>query len=256
MGDNRLDLVLLHGWGMNSGVWNALPPEFNADYRLHPIELPGHGEAAFEPTWQGLEDWADAALAAAPERAVWLGWSLGALVAMQAALHTRAHQAERIMALILVSATPRFVQAADWRAAMAETVFARFHAGLIENPRQTLQRFLALQVRGSDGERETLRLLRAGIATRAQPRQDALVTGLTLLCEEDLRARLADIQRPTLWLFGERDTLVPAEVSERVGLLMPGARCELIAGAGHAPLLSHGPQSQAAISAFLAGTGS
>jgi pimeloyl-[acyl-carrier protein] methyl ester esterase len=255
MNDNRLDLVLLHGWGMNSGVWNALAPEFSADFRLHPIELPGHGAAAFDPSWQALEDWADAALAAAPEQAVWLGWSLGAMVAMQAALQTRAHKAERIMALILAAATPRFVQAADWRVAMAESTFARFHAGLLENPTQTLQRFLALQVRGSEDQRETLRRLRAGIATRPQPRQDALVSGLTLLREEDLRARLADIRQPTLWLFGERDTLVPADVAERVRLLMPGARCELIGGAGHAPLLSHGRQSQAAISSFLGGVG-
>lgn len=253
MSDNRADLVLLHGWGMNNGVWDGLPETFGAAYRLHPLELPGHGGAPFDPAWRDLPDWAGAVLEQAPERAVWLGWSLGALVAMQAALQTRASKTDRIDALILVGATPRFVQAADWRAAMDDATFAQFHDGLVENPRQTLQRFLSLQVRGSEDERETLRRLRAGIAARPLPQAEALAVGLALLREEDLRARLADIRQPALWLFGERDTLVPATVAERIELLMPGAQCQLIPGAGHAPLLSHGRAAGSAISAFLRG---
>lgn len=291
------DLVLLHGWGMNTGVWDALPSTLSADYRLHPIELPGHGGAAFSPDWRDLPDWADAVLAQAPEQAVWLGWSLGGLVALQAALeastrgsertaehsqpgrrtghepgdnpeHSRAEgnpghsragrnpgrNLGRIGALILVAATPRFVQSADWRAAMPAATFEQFHGGLIDDPTKTLQRFLGLQVRGSDDERETLRRLRAGIAERPLPQPDALRTGLDLLRETDLRGRLADIRPPTLWLFGERDTLVPPAVAERIALLMPGARCQTIAGAGHAPLLSHGKETAAAITAFLNGS--
>ncbi|NBC47671.1 MAG: alpha/beta fold hydrolase [Gammaproteobacteria bacterium] len=277
------DLVLLHGWGMSNGVWDALPSALGSRYRLHPIELPGHGGAGFQPNWHDLPDWADAVLAQAPERAIWLGWSLGGLVALQAALqadaltrerqpengpghhglgHNRAghrpgrkpgHNPGRIGALILVAATPRFVQSADWRAAMPEATFEQFHGGLIDDPAKTLQRFLALQVRGSDDEREALRRLRAGIAERPSPRSDALRTGLDLLRETDLRNRLADIQLPTLWLFGERDTLVPPAVAERIALLMPGAQCRTIPGAGHAPLLSHGAEAAAAITAFLNG---
>ncbi|WP_200348289.1 alpha/beta fold hydrolase [Halochromatium glycolicum] len=283
------DLFLLHGWGMSNGVWDALPSALGSRYRLHPIELPGHGGAGFEPNWRDLPNWADAVLAQAPEQAVWLGWSLGGLVALQAALQadalTRERQSEhgpghhglghhglghnraehragrnpgynpgRIGALILVAATPRFVQSADWRAAMPEATFEQFHGGLIDDPAKTLQRFLALQVRGSDDERETLRRLRAGIAERPLPQPDALQTGLDLLRETDLRGRLADIRPPTLWLFGARDTLVPPAVAERIALLMPGAQCQTIAGAGHAPLLSHGDETAAAITAFLNGS--
>lgn len=255
--DNATDLVLLHGWGMNNGVWDALPDELGDGFRLHPIELPGHGEAPFDSAWRDLPDWADAVLAQAPERAVWLGWSLGGLVALQAALQDGRRKSEprrgRIGALILVGATPRFVQSVDWRAAMAEHTFALFHGGLIADPRQTLQRFLALQVRGSEQERDTLRRLRAGIAERPLPQPEALRTGLDLLRDEDLRARLADIRVPTLWLFGERDTLVPPDVANRIALLMPEATCRPIPGAGHAPLLSHGKAVLAEIVEFLSG---
>ncbi|MFP4076237.1 MAG: alpha/beta fold hydrolase, partial [Halochromatium sp.] len=254
MHNDRPTLVLLHGWGMNNGVWDALPASISERFHLHPIELPGHGNAPFQSHWRDLPDWADAVLAQAPEQAIWLGWSLGALVALQAALHTRAPgrplgpgqhapveetsdhrfapsrtptaprgQAEngslsasgglsassgpgsgrlqvrnrqatsRIRALILVTANPRFVQAADWRAAMPATTFDGFHAALGDEPAATLARFLSLQVRGSEDARETLRRLRAGLAECPQPQPEALLSGLDLLREEDLRARLADI---------------------------------------------------------------
>lgn len=288
---HRPNLVLLHGWGMSNAVWSALPARLSERYQLHPIELPGHGDAPFDPGWRDLPDWADAALAQAPEQAVWLGWSLGALVALQAALQTRRpgrplgpgqhtpafqeapsavlsdpghpkltqprptkqDKSARISALILVAATPRFVQSVDWRAAMDAKVFDGFHGALLEDPRATLERFLSLQVRGSPQARETLRQLRASIAERALPRPDALFAGLDLLREEDLRARLADIHQPSLWLFGERDTLVPATVAERIGLLMPNAQYQTIPGAAHAPLLSHPEAVSEAIAHFLEG---
>ncbi|MEE4110609.1 MAG: alpha/beta fold hydrolase [Halieaceae bacterium] len=271
MTQQKTNLVLIHGWGMNNAVWETLPASISDRYHLHPIELPGHGDSPETPEGGDLQAWADAVLAQAPEQAIWLGWSLGALVALQAALQTRrpgrplgpgqqapmlsgGHptrpatsqkitagrtQPARISALILLTANPRFVQATDWRAAMDTAVFDGFHHALIDDPRGTLERFLSLQVRGTQDARETLRQLRASIAKRPLPQREALLTGLDLLREEDLRPRLADIQQPTLWLFGERDTLVPAAVAERIALLMPSAHCEVIPGAAHAPLLSH-----------------
>jgi pimeloyl-[acyl-carrier protein] methyl ester esterase len=243
----RTDLVLLHGWGMNNGVWQGLPDTLRETCNLHPVELPGHGGAGFDPARTHLADWADACLAAAPEQAVWLGWSLGGLVALQAARQAP----KRVAALVLMTATPRFVQAADWRPAMPEATLAQFHDALVAEPAATLERFLALQVRGSDHARDTLRRLRAGLADHPAPDPAALAAGLDLLGEEDLRGPLPDIRAPALWLFGSRDTLVPAAVAERVPMLMPGAACHVIDGAAHAPLLSHGEATAARFLAFL-----
>ncbi len=255
----RTDLVLLPGWGMNSAVWQTLPQTLTADRRLYPIDLPGHGGGAFDPACRDLAGWADACLRQAPERAVWIGWSLGGLVALQAALkvaRARVPRAEakrppRIAALVLITATPRFTRAADWRPAMPEETLDGFHANLRAQAKDTLERFLALQVRGADDARGTLRLLRAELAGRPEPDAQALSVGLELLRDEDLRGPLADIGPPSLWLFGERDTLVPAAVAERVPMLLPGARTQVIPGAAHAPTLSHPDASAAAIAQFL-----
>jgi pimeloyl-[acyl-carrier protein] methyl ester esterase len=249
------DLVLLHGWGMNAAVWDGLPAALTAGSTQHRIELPGHGDSPFHAAWGespgSLWRWADACLAAAPPRAVWLGWSLGGLVALAAALLAP----RRVRGLILVSASPRFVQATDWTPAVPEVTLAQFHAALGADPAATLNRFLALQVRGSDHAREVLRTLREQLATRPAPDPAALAIGLELLRDCDLRGPLPDCRCPALWLFGGRDTLVPPAVAERVELLMPGASTRVIPGAAHAPFLSHPRETAAAILPFLTGLG-
>ena len=242
------DLVMLHGWGMNSAVWDACPADAWSGLTQHRIELPGHGHSPFAPGWSTLWSWADACLAAAPERAVWLGWSLGGLVALAAALRAP----KRVSGLILLTATPRFVRAADWTPAMPEETLAQFHDGLATDPAAALNRFLALQVRGSEAATATLRTLRQELADRPLPNPAALSLGLDLLRDEDLRGQLPDIRCPALWIYGDRDSLVPPGVAERVELLMPGARTEIIRGAAHAPHLSHPAEFGHAVSAFLA----
>lgn len=251
------DLVLIHGWGMNAAVWEALPEGLKAGLRLHPIELPGHGANPLRSPGGGgpglLEAWADACLESAPAGAVWLGWSLGGLVALAAALNAARRRPGQIQGLILMTATPRFVQGPDWPAAMPSETLAQFHRGLLADPSGTLNRFLALQVRGSDQARETLRRLRQGLATRPPPDPAALALGLDLLAGQDLRQALPRLGLPTLWLFGSHDALVPPAVAGHIEGLLPGARTAVVPGAAHAPFLSHPAETTAIIHDFLDG---
>lgn len=242
------NLVLLHGWGMNAAVWDGLSENLQTNATSWPIELPGHGEQPFSDREPDLWAWADACLERAPPRAVWLGWSLGGLVALAAAVRAP----KRVEALILLTATPRFVRAADWMPAMPAETIGQFHASLLADPTETLARFLALQVRGSAVARETLRTLRGRLAKRPTPDPHALSLGLDMLRDEDFRGRLPDIRCPALWLFGTHDTLVPPAVAERVEILMPGALTAIIPGAAHAPHLSHPEQTRDLLAAFLA----
>jgi pimeloyl-[acyl-carrier protein] methyl ester esterase len=247
----RIPLALVHGWGMNAGVWTALPKALTERFEPIAVDLPGHGGAAFSAEQWSLDHWARACLEQVAERsdrpAVWLGWSLGGLVALQAARLAP----KRVAALVLVASTPRFVRAVDWQVAVPEGTLAQFHDGLLADPNGTLDRFLALQLKGCDDMRALLRQLRDAVAARPAPAPEALDKGLELLREEDLRGPLPDVHTPTLWLFGERDTLVPVTVSERLALLMPEAERRVVAGAGHAPWLSHGAETATCIQDFL-----
>ncbi len=241
------ELVAVHGWGMNGAVWDGLAEGLGPEARLLALDLPGHGDASFDPGATGLEDWARACLGAAPPCAIWLGWSLGALVAIQAALLAPT----RVAGLILVGATPRFLQGPDWPWALAAETLAQFRASLAADPQGTLQGFLALQVRGSEGATDSLRLLRRRLAARPPARAEALDAGLALLAGTDLRERLGELACPLLWLLGERDTLIPRTLADRLPSLLIGGEVRVLFGAGHAPFLSHPAVLQAAIADFL-----
>ncbi len=234
MTDTRRDLVLLHGWGMNAGVWAPLRDLLPRRWRLHLAELPGHGEAPWRGA-EGLDEWVEAVLAPAPARAVWIGWSLGGLVALRAA----AKVPHRIAALGLVASNPRFIQGPGWLHAMPRAVLEQFADALLAHPRQTLERFFALQVRGGEEARATLRRLKQALGRRPEPRREALETGLRLLAGEDLREAFASMEMPCRVLLGGRDTLVPVALAEDLARLHPAVPVTRLEGAAHAPFLSH-----------------
>lgn len=229
------DLAMVHGWGMHPGIWSDWADSLAEDFRVHLVALPGHGGYG-HTVGARLDDWSADVAGQVPDGAWWLGWSLGALVALNVACRFP----DRVRGLVLVAGTPRFVTAPDWSCAVDAAVFDQFACQLQQDVDRALTRFLSLQVRGSEGGGDGLRRLRGLLAQWPYPREQVLSDGLQLLQQSDLREALSALEIPAHWLFGERDTLVPASVSGRV----PGS-CEIVAGAGHAPFLSH-PQVCAA----------
>lgn len=140
-------LVLLHGWALHGGLFAPLVPALARRFRVHVVDLPGHGHSpAVDPyTLDGIVARLDDRFARAAPLTV-LGWSLGGTVALRWALRAPVHVAR----LVLVCATPRFVAADGWAHAMAPVTLARFADELRVAYRATLQRFLTLQVQGSD----------------------------------------------------------------------------------------------------------
>ncbi len=229
------DLVLVHGWGMHGGVWQSLVASLAPDFRVTVIELPGHGGSEYTSTQNSLDDWSACLLRAAPKQAVWLGWSLGGQLAMNASLLAP----ERIPALILMASTPKFVQDENWPHAINPEILLQFGKQLLVNPAVTLSRFLALQVQGAQRGRETLKQLKQSMQGYQTPGIQALKNGLELLLETDLRSSMAALQPPSLWLQGGMDTLIPAGLAGLLPQLLPAAEIHLLDKAGHAPFLSH-----------------
>ncbi|MCP3663216.1 MAG: pimeloyl-ACP methyl ester esterase BioH [Gammaproteobacteria bacterium] len=244
---NGPDLVLLHGWGMNSGVWQPLLERMSQGHRLWLIDLPGHGNSPLEACCTDLDAWAMACLDVAPPMADWLGWSLGGQVALAAALAAPG----RIGRLALVGTNPSFIQRDGWQHAMAVETLAQFATSLSVDHQQTLSRFLTLQVRGSKEANVLLRDLKQSLSLRPAPTPEALAIGLDLLLQVDLRNELKRLECPVRWLLGERDTLVPAAVAADINRLFSSSDQRVIRGAAHTPFLSHQTQFVELLSEFL-----
>lgn len=261
------DLVMLHGWAMHGGVFAPLTDALADDFRVHVVDLPGHGFSTtyplelaagrFDPSPFGrgesgaIFNLADCAhqIAALTPPAIWLGWSLGGLVALRAALDFP----ERVRGLVLIASSPRFVRGPDWADGVAPEVFAQFAAGLGSDYHATIERFLALETLGSPQAQSELRKLKAQVFARGEPTPSVLRDGLATLDAADLRDDLARLNVPSLWIAGRRDRLVPAHAMQRAAQLAPRAQY-LEFNAGHAPFIGHAEPIAAAIRQFARGT--
>ena len=243
------DLVLIHGWGMNSAVWSSLVTPLAESYRLHLIDMPGHGHSSYDPSCSTLDQWLDMVMQVAPQRAVWIGWSLGSMLAQRAAVK----YPERVEGLVCVAGTPRFSQNSDWPHAMVQETLLGFAADLQEDHSKTLDRFLLLQAHGDAEVRKLLRPLREGLASRPEPDGRALELGLDLLLHTDLRSELSQLQCPSLWLFGRRDRLVPVAVADDIQRLLPQAEIEIFQHAAHLPMLSDQARCLELLQGFIDG---
>ena len=227
-------LVMLHGWGMHGGIWNGTVASLAENFEVHSVDLPGHGASTLCDSFS-LDSVVDLLDARFEQPVCVMGWSLGGIVAQ----HWAAREPEKINRMVLVSTTPSFAQHDDWVSGMPQEMLEQFAAELEKNFAATLRRFLALQVRGSEGERELLSTLREKLFSRGEPHMDALRGGLDILRYADLRSTLLTIKQPALVIAGQRDRLTPPEASYYLAESMPNARMTEIASAAHAPFLSH-----------------
>lgn len=241
-------LVLLHGWAMHGGVFAPLVERLSAGYSLHLVDLPGHGHSRDSELPLALDPVLDALLPRLP-RAPWLGWSMGGLFALAAALRTP----EAVPGLVMVCASPRFVRGDDWPHGMSGEIFQAFEQGLRDDWRATLERFIALEAFGSDAARDELRTLRDALFARGEPPAGRLADGLALLQQADLRSRLPELRVPSLWLAGRRDRVVAPRAMQDAAALAPDATWMQIEHAGHAPFLTHADEVSARLREFMRG---
>ncbi len=245
-------VVLVHGWSLSSAAFGDEIPVLARRHRVVAPDLRGHGRSSAPRGPFGLgelaRDLAALADALALERAVLVGWSLGALVALAAAPLVRA----RLAGLALVSGTPRFTEGEDWPHGLP----ARSVEGLALRVRRDAPRAVARFFDGMfvAGELDAPARARAEAIRAAVPPADpaALLAGLDVLAREDLRARLPALDLPVLVVHGGRDPVCPPGAARALAAAIPGARLALLPGAGHAPFLSRPEPFHEAVGAFLA----
>ena len=230
-------LILLHGWGMSSAIWQGWLPVLEREYQVITVDLPGLGKSGFASDQPyRLDTLADLIVEQITPRltasALWLGWSLGGLVAAQIAQRCP----EKVSGLITISTSPCFVQRPDWPEAMLAETFSSFQDSLALNPQKTLTRFAMLQGQGDPDARALLRRLKPIIAESVAG-ASKLSESLALLAD-DYRSLFAELSVPRLFLFADNDALVPGAVSQSE-LLRNHAH--LLADAGHVPFINSEP---------------
>lgn len=236
--------LFLHGWGLSGSTWAETCKQLPGAAP----DLPGYGEVArVEPyTAEGL---ADALAAQLKEPAELIGWSMGGMVALALA----ARHPAKVSKLVLVGASPCFVNRPGWGHGLAVEVVAGFANDLSHDYQATLQRFLSLQARGDEAARQVIARLRESLRSRPEPSVASLQAGMRLLQNVDLRDVVSLIRCPTLVVHGAYDALCPIAAGRWLAAFIPGTRLAEHARASHAPFLSHPDWFQQTVGEFLHG---
>ncbi len=210
-------ITLIHGWASDPSVWEPL--------------LPRGARQTFWPSFSKVETkdgLLRAASAALPDPpALLIGWSLGAMLALELALAAPA----RVRALVLFGGTPRFV-CRDRRYGWPKSVLQRMRQRLTQDPQSVLAAFQKQMF--SPGEQTALRLYRNSFPP-SEPgafSPAGLQAGLDYLAETDLTRRLPELQCPALWIHGAADRICPVGALEA---LPASHRKRILPGTGHVP---------------------
>ena len=253
--NSKIPLVLIHGWGLNSAVWQPfidnLSDDFLEKFNVITIDLPGFGlNIDKRITPYSLQNICQSISKTMTEPAIYLGWSLGGLVATEMALS----YPEKVLGLITVASSPRFLEKYEntideridnknsqvqWPGINPQ-VLKNFHQQLQVDTKKTINGFLKIQAMGSPHIRQDIKKITALVFQHDMASETTLEQSLKLLEASDFRKKLQDISIPFLRLYGASDSLVPKAVIEHINKLAPQSDYHVFQQASHVPFISHG----------------
>ena len=265
------NIVLIHGWASDESIWLETQNYLEPRYHVYTLDL---------PIAKNIHSYRDAVLELieqnALEQAILVGWSMGALVAIQVA-HQLPH---KVQGLVLVSGTSRFLadspsgipelgsedtakiknseqESVTFREAyvggIPAALIARMKKRLSKNFEQTITDFYQLmfstqeQGEGLVGEVISRDLSRGRTWDLIEAQ-----AGLDFLAEADVRAILKGIACPTLLLHGEQDEICPLRGAEFIQRQIPCAQLIIYPRVGHIPFLTEFDGFNRALEGWLA----
>ncbi len=253
-------VILLHGLGATNASMLPLLADLARDHRVLSPDNPGFGssDAPASPyTSAWFAAWLEAYQAATGSRgAVLIGNSLGGRIAIEAGL---AHP-KSVRALILLAPSPAF------RTIRAFVPLVRLlPAQLSRLPMPAPSRGLvveAIRAMMSVPDRlprswydaaadEAVRVLRSPahrVAFFSCARQIYLEEAYG---RNGFWARLPGLMPPTLFVWGDRDRLVPASFARHVADALPDAGSVVMEDCGHVPQFEHPDETLALVRGFL-----
>lgn len=244
-------IILLHGFGASLDTWEPWAKSLSARFRVIRFDLPGFGLTGADPTGDytdarsmqillGLMDQLGL------DRAGIIGNSLGGRIAWNfAALHP-----DRVSHLVLVA--PDGFASPGFEYGKATDIPLMMQALPFVAPRSMLRANLAGAYARPEllSETTVTRYRDMMLAPGVRP---AILSRMSQTILSDPAPILADIQTPTLLLWGESDGMIPITNAADYLRLMPNATLVRLPNTGHLPFEEDPAGSLPPVERFLSG---
>ena len=237
-------VYLIHGWAANGRIFDGLRPLLPETWRVHTPDLPGHGNAPSDGTFDIMAA-ADALAAEMPDNSDVAGWSLGGLVA----LHLAIRYPHKVRRLCLTSSFAKFLAASDYPQGQSRTALDKMIGLFEQDYPKYMRQFLQLQLLNTPDGEEIIASVLPDMVKNGAPA--ALKAALDALSLADARPFLRQIRQPVLLVYGGKDSITPPRMGEYLEQHLPFAELQIIEKAAHAPFLSHAAEFSGLLKRFF-----
>lgn len=228
-------LVLLSGWGCDTRLWQPLARHWPEGLAVNASDWPGYGVRPPLEDPCSLAQLASAMGDDLTPGTVWVGWSLGGLLAAALLDHLPAPRA-----LVLLGMGESFCH----EEGISTAELAAFRQAFARAPDMTHRHFLRWQLRGEPDPRAAHRQLRELLVDNGGADRNTLAAGLAQLADLDNADRLSRSPCQVCRVAGKQDPLLSPSLRESADYRLNEA--------GHCPMLSQ----PARLAACLAGIAS
>ncbi|UYZ59857.1 alpha/beta fold hydrolase [Hymenobacter latericus] len=250
-GSGEQAMVFVHGFGCDTQSWRFVAPAFASKYRLVLFDHVGAGKSdlqAYDPThYNSLQRYANDLLEVLDELkltdVICVGHSVGGMISLLAATQ----QPERFAKLVLIGASPRYINDAQYTGGFEQAEVEEL-LSFLDSDFKAWSNSIAPLVMGNVERPElTDELINSYLCLDPKvARQFGRVTFLS-----DTRAELPKLHVPTLIVQSANDFVVPVMVGEYLHRHLAASRLAVLDTAGHYPHLSAPVATISVIEQFL-----
>ncbi|ABS23048.1 alpha/beta fold hydrolase [Bacillus cytotoxicus] len=231
----QLKLIFIPGWGMEKQVWSpilSLLQESFAEYiEWHDVKEINEFAKRVEKAAEGYD-------------VILIGWSLGALVALEVCNNVKTK------GMILISSTAKFTVDERYKHGWKPSFVERMKRNIKKRKNETLSRFyISMFAEEESAVKESFENM---IKEFQGDSTESLQTGLDYLMRADMRERLKDVNVPMLLLHGEQDSICPLPAAHYIKE-KTNATLKVIHQAGHAICITNFEYCANEINKFIEG---
>ncbi|EJR18468.1 alpha/beta hydrolase [Bacillus paranthracis] len=212
----ELKIIFIPGWGMEENIWDLVLPHFKG----YPVQC---------INWRNVKEQSEFANriidVAQDENVILVGWSLGALAAIQA------YKKIKAKGIVLIGGTAKFTNTSDYSSGWNTLHVERLKRNLERRKEDTLKRFYENMF--TKDELKENKSFEDIVKHFKGDSMQSLQFGLDYLIETDMRAALKEVKVPILLIHGERDVICPLSAARSMAV-NETAMLKVVSEAGHA----------------------
>ncbi|WP_343126517.1 alpha/beta fold hydrolase [Buchnera aphidicola] len=232
-GKGKIPIILLHGWGLDSNIWKNFLFLFSSQYTIYIIDFPGYGKNFFLKN-MSFKEISKFLLKIIPKKVIWIGWSLGGLLATYMSYYFP----KRTYGTILITSSPYFLKTKKWPG-ISKKILKNLKKKMIFSYENFLKEFYFSQMYIYEKKKNKNQYINLKKFLKHQPSSYTINYGYQWLIKIDNRKKILNLKTPIFRIYGELDLLVPYKIENYLQKYIINGQSYIIPHSAHIPFISH-----------------